>query len=198
MLTLSPAILSHLNDEEIWSVRLVDLQIGDTTYYISDHYRAISVGAITYLPNGSLLGIDEISATTRENEDTVTISLSGVESAFRADVLDADAIGGTVNISRGFISTATGDLIDTPINNYSGVIYSLAITEEYPVDIAGSTTTLTGFTISVDVRSTAFRLGENPGRFTNDPSNRAVDSTDRSMEFVASLDGRNVRFGGDT
>ena len=115
MLILSPDIASHLNDEEIWSVRLVDLQIGDTTYYISDHYRAIVVGPNTYLPNGSLLGIDEISATTRENEDTVTISLSGVESAFRADVLDADAIGGTVNISRGFISTGTGDIIDTPI-----------------------------------------------------------------------------------
>ena len=60
-----------------------------------------------------------------------------------------------------------------------------------------STISQATFTVSVDVRGDNFLLEDEPGRYTNDNSQKAIDSTDRSMEYVAGLNGKSVRFGGD-
>ena len=70
---------------------------------------------------------------------------------------------------------------------------SASLSEENPTQLT-DTLTVSGFTATVEVRSTTFRLDETPGRFTNDESNRKVDPTDASMEFVAGLNGRSVSY----
>ena len=196
MRTLDPAVATAIAGQEIWPVRLVQATIGSDTFRISDHYRDLTVSGNLYLPNGNLLSIDNVTNTTSTNQDSIEISVSAIDSTFRSDILDADSIGGEVIVYRGLISTTTGSLIAPPINIFQGIIFSVNISEEYPVTIGNDVLTVTGFSATADVRQTTFRLNEEPGRFTNDRSNRAVDSGDASMEFVAGLNGRNLRFGG--
>ena len=98
MRTLPSQITTAIQGQEIWPVRLVDVQIGDTTYYISDHYRNLTANTNLYLPNGRLLNIDNVANKTTADEDSIEISLSAIESIFRTDVLAADVIGGEVTI----------------------------------------------------------------------------------------------------
>lgn len=196
MRTLPSQITAAIQGQEIWPVRLVDITIGNTTYYISDHYRNITANTQLYLPNGRLLNIDNVINKTSADEDSIEISLSAIESSFRTDIIAANAIGGTVTIYRGFVDSTTGNLLAAPTNLFSGIIYSVQLSEDYPESVGGEVLELTGFSATIDVRATTFRLAETPGRYTNDASNKQRDSGDDSMEFVASLNGRNVRFGG--
>ena len=197
MRTLPTAIQNAIAGQEIWPVRLISIQIGDTTYYISDHYRSLLFSGQTYLPNGNLLNIDNIFDATRANDDSITIALSGIDTVFRGDVIAADAVGGDVTIYRGLISPTSGVLLANPTLVYEGFIYSVQLSEDYPTEFSGDVQTTTSFTATVDVRATTFRLGETPGRQTNPASTQEVDPTDMSFEFVAGLNGRNLRFGGD-
>ena len=98
MRNLSQAIRNAIAGQEIWPVRLIDIQIGGTTYRISDHYRPLNIGVDTYLANGNLISIDNVVNTTAVNDDSIEVSLSAIDSTFRQDILDADAIGGEVSI----------------------------------------------------------------------------------------------------
>lgn len=193
---LPSVITNAIAGNEIWTVRLVDIQIGDTTYRISDRYRDIEYNSNIYLPNGVLLSIDSITLGTSANNDSVDISLSAIDSAFRADVLDADAIGGNVTVYRGLLSPDSGVLLADPIVSYQGVIFSVNLSEDNISELGRESITVTGFTATADVRSVVFRLDEAPGTYTNDDSQRSIDSGDASMEFVAGLDGRVFTFGG--
>ena len=195
MRTLDPAVATAIAGQEIWPVRMVSLQIGEMTYYVSDHYRDITYNTNTYLPNGTLLGVDNISDATTANHDSIEISLSAIDNTFRAAVLAETVIGGRVDLYRGLISPITGNLLADPLLLYEGIIFSSSLSEEYPTQLT-DTIELTGFTATIEIRSSTFRLDETPGRFTNNESNMKVDPTDRAMEYVASLNGRNLRFGG--
>ena len=195
MLNLGTDVTNALAGNEIWPVRLVSIQIGDTTYRISDHYRNIAIGTDTYLPNGNLLSIDNIKNAVEFDNGSIEVSLSVIDGSFRSAILDANSIGGVVTIYRGLINATTGNVISTPFRIYEGIIYSVSINEEAPDDLSEVVQAVT-FTAVAEVRSTTYRLSETPGRLTNNASQRAVDSTDRSMEYVAGLNGVNVRFGG--
>ena len=195
MRTLPAAVSTAIAGQELWPVRLIDLQIGENTFYISDHYRDLTFNSNMYIPNGTLLAVDNVSDSTTANHDSIEVSLSAIDSTFRASVIAENVIGGSVNLYRGLISPVTGLLLADPTLFYQGIIFSSTISEENPVQLT-ATTELVGFTATVEIRSSTYRLDETPGRFTNDESNRKVDPTDRSMEYVAGLNGRNLRFGG--
>ena len=196
MKTLAPAVTQAIAGQEIWPVRFVDLQVGGTTYHLSDHYKTISVGSNTYLPNGSLLSISDIESRVQAGDQSVEIALSGIDTNFRLDVLNSDILGGTVTIKRGLINHSTGALVADPITVFQGIVFQVASSDEYPTDLSSTGFGSTAFTVTVEVRSLVYKLEESPGRATNNASNHEVDPTDMSMEFVASLNGKNIRFGG--
>ena len=194
---LPAAVITAINNQEIWTVRLIDMRIGDTTYSISDHYRQIAVGSTIYVPNGDLLNIDNVTDKTQTDNDSIEIGLSAVDPTFRADIIAADAVGGEVDIYRGLISSTTGDLLADPLLLWQGLIFSVSLSQDGDVSIGSDVQSVVGFNAVADVRALTFRLDEQPGRFTNAQSFRDFDPTDASADFVAGLDGRNVRFGGD-
>ena len=194
---LPAAVVNAINNDEIWTVRLVEMRIGDTTYRISDHYLPVSTGGNTYLPNGDLLNIDNVTDKTQTDNDSIEIGLSAVDTVFRSDILAADAVGGRVDIYRGLISSNTGDLLADPILLWEGVIFSVSMSQDHNIAVGSDVYGVTGFNAVADVRALTFRLDEQPGRFTNAQSFRDVDPLDEAADFVAGLDGRNVRFGGD-
>ena len=98
MRTLNAAITTAINGDNVWPVRLVTIAIGDMTYRISDHYINVISGGNTFLANGNLLSISNVVNQTNSNNDSIEVSLGVIESAFRADIIAADATGGTVTI----------------------------------------------------------------------------------------------------
>ena len=143
------------------------------------------MGTTTFLPNGRLLNIDNVANGTNITDDSVEISLAVIDATFRADILDADTIGGDVTIRRGLVDANTGNLVSSDVHTvYEGTIFQVSFGEEYPLELGGSVISQTAFTAVADVRAKTFLLEEALGRYTNDTSNRRVDPTDRSMEFV--------------
>lgn len=196
MLTISSTLQQVIDNDNVWPVKLLDLQIGEVTYRISDHYKNISMGIDTYLANGNLVSIDSVMHDIDSSENTLEIGLSGINSAFRRDVIEADSIGGNVTVYRGFIDESTGELVEDAHVIFEGVIFQVSVSENYPMDIPNSPLTQESFSVTAEVRSTNFLLQEVTGRSTNNESNMRVDPTDLSMEFVEGLNGRNLRFGG--
>lgn len=197
MRTLDSAVSTVIAGQDIWPVRLLDIQIGDTVNRICDHYSNLTFSGNTYLGNGNLLTITTVPDTTSANLDSVEIGLSVIDESFRADILDADSIGGEVKVYRGFLSTTTGNLVANPTLLYEGIIFAGVLSQEYPIRL-GDTVYESAFTVSVDVRATTFRLDERPGRHTNLASAHEVDDTDNAFEFIAGLNGRQFTFGGTT
>ena len=194
---LPQAVQTAIRNQEIWTTRLVDMTIGDTTYRISDHYRQLAFGGNIYLPNGDLLLIDNVTDKTQADNDSIEIGMSAIDPTFRADIIAADAAGGRVDIYRGLISPTNGNLLADPILLWEGVIFSIALSQDYSVNIGTDVQSQSRFIATADVRALTFRLDERPGRFTNAQSFRDIDPLDEAADFVAGLDGRNVRFGGD-
>ena len=122
-LTLNTEVVSQLASSEVWSVRLIVLTIGDTTYRLTDHYRDLVYDSNTYIANGDLISINNITNGIEVDNSSLEVTLSAVESVFRGDVLDADAIGGPVSIYRGLIDLDSGDLLADPIKVYEGIIF---------------------------------------------------------------------------
>lgn len=198
MARILPAnVLAAIDANEIWTVRLINMRIGDTTYFISDHYRQITFNSNVYLPNGNLLNIDNVTDKTQTDNDSIEIGLSAIDTSFRADIIAADAVGGEVDIYRGLVNSSTGDLLADPVLLWQGLIFSIALSQDNDVSLGSDVISQTGFNAVADVRALTFRLDEQPGRFTNAQSFRDVDPLDEAADFVAGLDGRNVRFGGD-
>lgn len=194
---LPTAVSNAINNNEIWTARMIEMTIGDTTYRISDHYRNISFGGNVFIPNGDLLSVDNVTDKTETDNDNLEIALSAIDPTFRGDIIAADAAGGNVDVYRGLISPNTGELLADPILLWEGVIFSISLSQDQNNRAGGDVQKTSSFTAIADVRALTFRLDEQPGRFTNPASFRAFDSTDASADFVAGLDGRNIRFGGD-
>ena len=124
---LPTAVSNAINNQEIWTVRLIDMRIGDTTYRISDHYRTVDFGGNNYLPNGDLLSVDNVTDKTQTDNDNLELALSAIDPVFRADVIAADAAGGNVDVYRGLINTSSGELLADPVLLWQGIIFSVRL-----------------------------------------------------------------------
>ena len=54
---MSTSIPAVDTEQNIASALFVDLQLGDTTYYLSDAYNPFTIGSNTYTDLGSLLSV---------------------------------------------------------------------------------------------------------------------------------------------
>ena len=165
MVRVLPTPISNaINNQEIWTVRMIEMTIGDTTYRISDHYRDLSFGGNVYLPNGDLLNIDNVTDKTETDNDSIEIALSSIDPIFRGDIIAADAAGGTVDVYRGLISSSTGELLADPVLLWEGIIFSVSLSQDFEGGVGSDVISRANFTAVADVRAITFRLDEQPGR----------------------------------
>ena len=206
-ITLPSAISTAIAGNDIWSCFLLEMVIGNTTYRITDHYRPLTFSSNTYQANGNLLSIANVSDKLNADNDNLSVNLSGIDSTFRRDVLNEDAIGGDVSIYRGFLSTTTGALLANPTLVYEGIVWAVTALDDHPETSGSSRDDRATFTVEADIRSVRYRLQANAGRLTNNTSNRdmitniANDGTitrntgDMAFEDVSALANRNLLFG---
>ena len=161
-----------------------------------------------YYATGSFLGFGNISDELEIKNNSLDISLSGVQSEFTATFVQSNVEGSLVEVSRGYyiesdyapvdaaectaaggtfttvcsVSISGGNVITAPEPRWAGRVNSASITDDY------NFTDDDKVVVSVSCKSLFESLFKRQsGRFTSLQGFQKFDSADRSMEFMASI-----------
>jgi hypothetical protein len=88
----------------------------------------------SYTPMGILLGISEFNNELSPSGNDVTISLSAIDQAFVASMMDYKLKGSSVIVYRVFFNPTTGvalNIADNPSKRFQGVIANYSFTDEF-------------------------------------------------------------------
>lgn len=172
----------------------IDLTLDDTTYYISNAYKPITIGANTYTELGAFLGVSTITEDIKTTNGDITISLSGIPSDanYMNIVLGSPIKGGDVVIRRAFFDINTLEQIPGAVyERYRGIITNFAIQED--------TSFITGElvnSISVSCASINSLLSTRvSGQRTNGSDRRRYYPGDISFDRVKELQNTQFDFG---
>lgn len=162
---------------------------------LSTHYTDLTFDSNTYVAAGHLLVISQISDTVDVKQNSINVSLSGLDQTIIGQIAGADVrfLGSPITLYRGYVSGTTGALVADPFVVWRGIVndYSTA----YGGNIGQENTVI----INVACKNEVVAIVEtNTGRYTSQASFQDFNSTDRSMEFVPTLTDFNPRFGADT
>lgn len=109
---------------------LIELTLDDTTYYISNAYKPITEGNVTYSSLGAFLGLSNITEDLKTTNGDVQITLTGIPTAdnYLSTILTAPIKGGTVKIYRAFFDNYE-IIAGQKYLRYQGIITNFAIDE---------------------------------------------------------------------
>jgi hypothetical protein len=99
----------------------------------------------TYSPLGILLGITEFNNELSPSSSDVTISMSAIDQAFVANMMDYKLKGSVVTIRRAFFNSTTGvalNIAGNPSVRFKGVIANYSFNDEFNQFSNESTTTV--------------------------------------------------------
>ncbi len=106
---------------------LLQIELGGTTYYVSNYNNVVTVGGIPYLPMGWLLQIGNVVDDLKTNNGDMTISLSGLISGLISTVLTTPIKGGRVAIGRAYNRGENEPFY--VVQRYYGIITNFVIEE---------------------------------------------------------------------
>lgn len=167
-----------------------------TSLRLSTGFKTFSItaGGQTegYTPARQLLSISSLDETADVKTNSINLVLAGMDSSVVAAIAGVDVSGSVVILYRGYFNTSTGVLAD-PYVRWKGIVNSYSYNEVY--DGINSSVT---FQVSCK-NIVAALLDKTNGRFTSVASFTNIGDTplDASMEYVASLENWNPRFGAD-
>ena len=152
---------------------LVKLSFDNASYYLSDAYIPVTYDSNTYTPTGSFLAFSDIVETNESNIETISISLSGVDTTY----VDLFLVGGyldrTVEIYKAFLDSSDA-LVSDPLLIFSGRLNNPVIKE----DVEAGTST-----VAVQASSLFVDFDRINARFTNNESQQSFFSGDTGFRF---------------
>jgi len=164
---------------------LVELGFGTPVYLTNasfDIVSNVSGSSRTYLANGHLRGITNISETNQPTKNSLSLSLSGVDQTYVSLVLNENVINDDVFIYRGFLDSNMA-IIANPFLLFYGTIDQFKITD----------TTQTA-SVVLTITSHWANFSKTNGRTTTDNSQKRFFTSDKGMEFSA-LTVRDIKWG---
>lgn len=123
--TITPVTLNNIRH-----CLLIDLQIGGTTYYISNAYKSLTYNSNTYTELGAFLGVSQMSDDLKTTNGDINIALSGIPSNqnYISLMLSNPIKGGEVSVKRAFLNDQYQ--IDTVVERFKGVITNFTLGED--------------------------------------------------------------------
>jgi hypothetical protein len=192
MLRVSDANKTAVQRETPWPVDFVEMVVdGDSptgVQRLCNHFHNIdTVGSFessteTFTAAGQLLGFGSISEDLEAKDNSLDISLSGIDQEVTSIVLGTAFEGSRIYVMRGYYDEDTGALVDVPYQRWAGRVNSFSIQDDYRFE--------SGDKIIISIQCTSLLttlLSREGGRYTNDTSFKYEDPDDVSMEYVASL-----------
>lgn len=167
---------------------------GYDTLTFSDYHQDYTIDSVNYTGLGQLLGVTDTATNLRASPQEVTITISGIPNSNISDILDNKIKGSEVEIYRGFFDVDTGALLsiaNNPTGKFKGVVTNFEISEDIEEFESEGT-------IQLNLICTSFiEILNNKvtGRRTNPTDQKALYSTDVSMDRVPGLAKSNFNFG---
>lgn len=146
-------------------------------------YGPYTFNSESYQGAGELLAISEISETSSISAEGVQVSLSGVDSSILSLAMTEDYVGRPLTIYLGFFDEDES-LVNTAFTLFQGYIDAMPISDD------GSTCT-----ISCSVESRLRDLFRSKLKLFSDGDQRAIDSEDAAMEYIATLQDKEITWG---
>lgn len=126
--------IAALSSPSINYGEFIKLTTESDTYTFCNAASPITVDGTTYTNLGSLLSIGDIKRETKATSGDLAISLTGVDGANVAVILDSDIKGSLVEVWRGFFDS-NNQIITTPtlqfFKRYQGYVNNFSVTEDW-------------------------------------------------------------------
>lgn len=155
------------------------------TIYLTSAPCSVAWGGQTYLGLGGLLGVGDVTETVELVQQSVSVSLTGVDQTYIALLLTEDYLDRPLRIYRGFIDDAGAVVVD-PCLMFEGGMDNPVIEED-----PSSGTCVVG----LEAVSAQVGKGRLPGRHTNHEEQQFYFPGDKAFEFVSAI-ARDVTWGG--
>jgi len=128
-----PSTIPEVANATIKHALFMDLQLGDTTYYLSDAVSPVTFGNVDYFECGELLQVSSLRNDFKSTQGTITISLSGIPNKrdYMNIVLNEKIKGGEVILYRVFYNNNFEP--QTAYLRYKGIISNFNIEENTDV-----------------------------------------------------------------
>ena len=111
---------------------LIQLQIGSTTYYVSNSWKTITYGGNDYTELGAFLNIGQFQEDIKTTNGDLNMVLTGIPAGNVQTVLTNQVKGGAVTIFRAFFDDNYA--VTNVYPRYKGVITNYSITEDVNIE----------------------------------------------------------------
>jgi hypothetical protein len=152
---------------------LVKLSFDDVSYFLSDAYIPVTYDSNTYTPTGSFLAFSDIVETNEANIETISISLSGVDTTYVNLFLTGGYLDRTVQIYKAFLDSNDA-LVSDPLLIFDGRLNNPVIKE----DVEAGTST-----VAVQASSLFVDFDRINTRFTNNESQQSFFAGDTGFRY---------------
>lgn len=171
---LDAQIVTALNGNTVRQIAMVELDLSPTPLYLHTGAGNIDFGGNTYLGVGSVGSISAIKEDGQISPKGVKMVLSGIDTAFVADVLGQHYKGRACNIYAA-LKNDDGDVIDAPFLIFPGRIdtMNLQVGEQASVQVSAESRL-------EDWNKSAV------SRYTNEDQ-QALFAGDKGLEFVPQM-----------
>ena len=124
---------------------LIDLQIGSTTYYVSNSWKTITYNSNNYTELGAFLSVGEFTEDIKTTNGDLSLSLAGIPAGNVQTVLQNQVKGGAVTIYRAFFDDNYA--VTNVYPRYKGIITNYSISEDVDLE-NGDITNSVGIAVS--------------------------------------------------
>jgi hypothetical protein len=176
---ITTQVSDALDDEIIKPFFAVDLDLDAAPVYMWSGYGDLVIGAKTYLGVGSLLNISSVSETTEMEAKGATITVSGIPSSFLSLALQEPYQGRECRIYFGVTNSAVNY-----VEVFSGELDQMNIEENADTAV-----------ISVTAENVLIKLERPVVRRFSDEDQKSRFDGDKGLEFVASLQDKDILWG---
>jgi len=174
---LTSAIQLASEKNRISTCHLLTVYLDAQTLTWCDYHRSVTYDSSEYSSAGSLLSIDGLNEVSDISVNTVTVTLSAVDTANIALVLANRYIDRRITIHRAFFDDNDA-LIADPVLVFDGKMNRPAI-EEDPEQRSA--------TITVEASNQFSDFERKPGRHTSDADQQAYFPGDKGFEYATQL-----------
>lgn len=187
-----------------WRVSFIEVEIpsspgqDDELNYVrlTDHHHNLTVNGKSYLASSGLISIGEIKKDIEVKDESIIITLNGINRSISALVLTTQVKGSKVNIYRGFYDEDTGELVSEAFKVWAGRVDAVGIRDNRNIEGEEGENETVG--ISIDCRNLVSILRDREsGLYTSSRSWEKYFPGDTSMQNVAGLVNRDFNFGKD-
>tara|TARA_B110000879_G_scaffold131197_1_gene172156 strand:+ start:257 stop:904 length:648 start_codon:yes stop_codon:yes gene_type:complete len=119
--------IPEVEENNIKHCLLIEMQIGTTTYYISNSWKAITHNGNVYTQLGSFLSIGEFTEDIKTTNGDLSMVLTGIPAGQVRTVMENPVKGGVVKVSRAFFDDNYA--VTTVYPRYNGIITNYNISE---------------------------------------------------------------------